>query len=149
MASIREQIFDAVVAALGAGTPPAGLTVFRERTRPIEIDSLPSILVYAEDDVPQNLQKQTFSPQTERALSLILECRAQGAAGVSPDQALDPVLVWAAQRVLKNERFGGLASGVEEGRTVWKSREDDQPIASAKLGFTVRYRTSRLDPTLK
>lgn len=140
----------ALVAALGAGGAPAGLTVHRERTRPIEIDSLPAIMVYADDDAPKPLAQQVYAaPLTERQLTLALECRAQGSSGVSPDEALDPVLVWAAKTALANERFGGLASGVEEGRTVWASREGDVPVASAKLSFTIRYRTSRLDPTSK
>jgi len=150
--SIREQIMVALVAALSAGGTgsPSGLTVHRERTRPLEIDSLPAIMVYADDDVPKTLGQQVYAaPLTERHFSLALECRAQGSSSVSPDVALDPVLVWAAQTVLANERFGGLASGVEEGRTVWSSREGDVPVASAKLNFTIRYRTSRLDPTSK
>jgi hypothetical protein len=150
--SIREQIMVLLVAALNAGGAgsPAGLTVHRERTRPIEIDSLPAILVYADDDVPKPLAQQIYNaPLTERQFSLGLECRAQGTSSVSPDAALDPVLMWAAITVLANERFGGLASGVEEGRTVWASREGDTPVASAKLSFTIKYRTSRLDPTSK
>jgi hypothetical protein len=150
--SIREQIMVLLVAALNAGGAgsPVGLTVHRERTRPIEIDSLPAILIYADDDVPKTLGQQVYAaPLTERQFSLALECRAQGTTGISPDEALDPVLVWAAKTVLANERFTGLASGVEEGRTVWSSREGDVPVASAKLSFTIRYRTSRLDPTSK
>jgi hypothetical protein len=150
LSSIREQIVVLLVAALAGSGKPAGLTVHRERTRPIEIDSLPAILIYADDDVPKTLSQQTYAaPLTERQLSLALECRAQGSSGVSPDEALDPVLVWAAKTVLANERFGGLASGVDEGRTVWSSREGDVPVASAKLSLTIRYRTSRLDPTSK
>jgi hypothetical protein len=149
--SIREQIMAALVVALSTGGgSPAGLTVHRERTRPIEIDSLPAIMIYADDDVPKTLGQQTYAaPLTERHLAVVLECRAQGSSGVSPDEALDPVLVWATITVLANERFGGLASGVEELRTAWSSREGDVPVASAKLIFTIRYRTSRLDPTSK
>jgi hypothetical protein len=149
--SIREQIMVLLVAALNSGLSGiTGLTVHRERTRPIEIDSLPAIMVYADDDVPKTLGQQVYAaPLTERQFSLALECRAQGSSSVSPDAALDPVLVWAAMTVLANERFGGLASGVEEGRTVWSSREGDVPVASAKLNFTIKYRTSRLDPTSK
>ena len=139
----------ALVAALDTGGP-SGLTVHRERTRAIEVDSLPAIMIYADDDVPKTLGQQVYAaPLTERQFSLALECRAQGSTSVSPDEALDPVLVFAAQTVLANEQFGGLASGVEEGRTVWSSREGDAPIATAKLNFTIRYRTSRLDPTSK
>jgi hypothetical protein len=148
-ASIREQIIAALMTALSTGGP-SGLTVHRERTRPIEIDSLPAVMVYADDDVPKTLGQQVYAaPLTERHLTLALECRAQGSSGVSPDEALDPVLVFATQTVLANEKFGGLASGVEEGRTVWSSREGDVPVASAKVSFTIRYRTSRLDPTSK
>lgn len=157
-ASIREQVLIAVVAALGASTarisnpvsPPTGLTVHRERTRAIEVDSLPAILVYADDGVPKPLAGQVYgSPLTEHELTVALECRAQGSSAVSPDAALDPVLVWAALAIFADERFGGLASGVEEGRTVWNSHEGDVPIASAKYSITVRFRTSRLDPTSK
>lgn len=148
--SIREQIVVALVAALNGTSGITGLTIHRERTRPIEIDSLPAIMVYADDDVPKTLGQQVYAaPLTERQLTLAIECRAQGTSSVSPDEALDPVLVFAAKTVLANERFGGLASGVEEGKTVWSSREGDVPVASAKLSFTIRYRTSRLDPTSK
>ena len=48
------------------------------------------------------------------------------------------------------KRFGGLANGVEEGRTVWSSRERRHSGRIGKDGiFTIRYRTSRLDPTSK
>lgn len=139
----------ALVAALSSGGP-SGLTVHRERTRPIETDSLPAIMVYADDDVPKTLAQQIYkAPLTERQLGISLECRAAGSSGVSVDEALDPILVFAAQTVLANEQFGGLASGVEEGRTAWSSKEGDTQVAAAKLSFTIRYRTSRLDPTSK
>lgn len=145
--SIREQILAVLGAAL-AGGGPAGLTVHRERTRPIEIDSLPAIMVYAEDEQPKPLAGQNYrAPLTERQLSIGVQCRAKGSSSTSPDEALDPVLVWAIQTVFANETFGGLANGVEEDRTVWSSREGDDPIAAATVHFTIKYRTSRLDPT--
>ena len=150
--SIREQIMVALVAALstgGAGSP-TGLTVHRERTRPIETDSLPAIMVYAEDDPPKPLAQQAYrAPLTERQLTLAIECRAAGSAATPPDTALDPLLVWAAAAVRADETFGGLANGVEEGRTVWTSKENDTLVASAKWNITIKYRTSRLDPTSK
>lgn len=146
--SIREQIMAALVTALSSGGAPAGLTVHRERTRPIETDSLPAIMLYAEDEKPRNLAGQAYrAPLAERQLSIGLQCRAKGALNVSPDAALDPVLVWAMQTVMKNETFGALANGVEEDRTVWSSREGDDPIAAATVHYTIKYRTSRLDPT--
>jgi hypothetical protein len=160
MASIREQIIGAAVAALSVASitkrdgsvvsKPTGLTIHRERTRPIEIDSLPAIMMYNDDDPPKPLAQQTFrAPLTEHQLLAALELRAQGSAGVSPDAALDPLYVWAILALGADETFGGLASGIEEGRTAWSSREGDVPVAAAKLSITVRYRTSRLDPTSK
>jgi hypothetical protein len=138
----------AIVAALGAGGAPAGLTVHRERTRPIETDSLPAIMLYCEDEQPKNLGNQTYrAPLTERQLSVGVQCRAKGTSSISPDAAIDPVLVWVIKTVMGNETFGGLANGAEEDRTVWSSREGDDPIAAATVHFTIKYRTSRLDPT--
>ncbi|MGH9716407.1 MAG: hypothetical protein ACRD4R_06740 [Candidatus Acidiferrales bacterium] len=152
--SIRERIAAALIAALGASAtpdgfaPPSGLTIHRERTRPIEIDSLPAILVYFEDDAPKPFDRQQFrSPLAERDMSVALECRAMGSESVSPDAALDPVLSWAFKAGLADETFGGLAMGAEPGKATWKSREGDTPVAAATLRIQIRFRTSRLDPT--
>ena len=157
--SIREQIMVAVVTALavasascasGSFAKPSNLTVHRERTRPIETDMLPAVMVYADDDVPKPTGHESYrAPLTERQLSLTLECRAQGSANVSPDEALDPILIWAALALFADETFGGLANGLEESRTVWSSRQGDVPVASTKFSITVKFRTSRLDPTSK
>lgn len=146
--SIREQIVAKLIAALAAAGGPASLTVHRERTRAIETDSLPAILVYFDDDKPDPFDQQQYrSPLVKRTLNVALQCRAQGSSSVSPDAALDPVLNWAVQQIMANETFDGLALGAEEGATQWKSREGDVPIAAATLSVSVRYRTSRLDPT--
>lgn len=148
--SIREQIAQAVVATLSFATGmPAGLTVHRERTRPIETDSLPAIMVYFEDDAapkPFDGQKKR-SPLVVRDVQIGLMCRAAGSQSLAPDQALDPILIWAAQRMFADETFGKLALSTEEGRTEWKSREGDLPVAAATIKFSILYRTSRLDPT--
>lgn len=146
--SIREQIVVKLIAGLQAAGGPAGLTVHRERTRPIETDSLPAILVYFDDDKPDPFDEQKYrSPLVRRTLNVALQCRAQGSNSVSPDAALDPLLNWAVQQIMANEEFDGLALGAQEGPTQWKSREADAPVAAATLSVYVRYRTSRLDPT--
>lgn len=150
MPSIRKQIMDAVILALQEPGGPSGLNVHRERHRPIETDQLDAILVYAEDDVPKPLAGITYqAPLTERQLSLVLEYRAKVQAGTTDDEALDPLIVWGMQQILKNEKFGGLASGVDEGRTTWISREAESTVAAAAGHFTVKYRTARADPTSK
>ena len=150
MPTIREQIIVLLVSRLSAGGGPAGLTVHRERTRPIETDSLPAIMVYAEDEPPKPLAGQQYrAPLTERQLTVGVEMRAAGNSTTPTDAALDPLFVWFYQQIRADETFGGLANGVEEARTVWNSKEGDLPLAACTVHFTIKYRTSRLDPTSK
>jgi hypothetical protein len=155
MATIREQIISAMQtllsAASGASGPPApaSLTVHRERTRPIEADALPAILIYFEDDAPEPISSKVGAPLTLRAMTVCVECRAAGSVAISPDQALDPLIAWTLYQVFQNERFGGLANEAIEGKTVWNSKEGEVALASATLHITIKYRTSRIDPTSK
>ena len=120
----------------------------RERTRPIEQDKLPAILVYFEDDEPTPLEKQKFqAPLTQRHLNVVLEMRAV-ASGQAPDEAVDPLYLWAVQQIMSNEKFSGLAMGVTEGPMKWTAKEADVIFAGAALHLVIHYRTSRLDPTV-
>lgn len=153
MSSIREQIAAAVVNLLtgtGAETPPApaGLTVHRERTRPVEQDKLPAILVYFEDEEPTPLAKQEFkAPITKRHLGVVFEMRVVPDSGQAPDQAVDPLYLWIMQQIAVDETLGGLAMGVTEGPMKWTATEADRVFAGAALHLAIHYRTSRLDPS--
>jgi hypothetical protein len=156
VSSIREQIAAALVSVLsgtggelGALSSPPGLNVHRERTRPIEQEKLPAILVYFEDEEPTPLAKQRFqAPLTERHLNVVIEMRAVPDSGKAPDEAVDPLYLWAMQQVMGDERLSGLAMGVTEGPMKWTAKEADVVIAGAALHLVVHYRTSRLDPSV-
>jgi hypothetical protein len=149
MPSIREQIAAAVVSILQQPGAPGGLTVHRERTRPVDQDHLPAILVYFEDEEPTPLEKQKFAaPLTQRHLNVVLEMRAVPQGGQAPDEAVDPLYLWAVQQIMQNEKFSGLALGVTEGPMKWTAKEADVVFAGAALHLCVHYRTSRLDPTV-
>jgi hypothetical protein len=149
MPSIREQIAATVVDALQQPGAPGGLTVHRERTRPIDQDHLPAILVYFEDDEPTPLEKQKFqAPLTQRHLNVVFEMRAVPQGGQAPDEAVDPLYLWAMQQIMADEKFTGLAMGVTEGPMKWMAKEADVVFAGATLHMTIHYRTSRLDPTV-
>ena len=146
--SIREQIVSGVVELLQADGAPDGLQVHRERTRPIESESLPALVVYCEDEEPTTTDRQTFrSPFVERSLHVIVEARAKVIGSSSPDQTLDPLLVWTSTQIMQNETIGGLAIGAIEGKTNWLSKEADVVIAAAIANYHIRYRTARTDPT--
>jgi hypothetical protein len=155
VATIRQQIIVSILACLtadeaGGSNPPAkpaGLTVHRERTRSIEADELPAILVYFEDEKPRPIGSHYKAPLTERDMSIAVEFRAAGSTGVSPDEALDPLMAWALYQIFGNESCNGLANGVEEGRTEWRAKEGDIALASATTHLSIKYRTSRIDPS--
>jgi hypothetical protein len=150
MSSIREQIAAAIVAAVSGPGAPAGLTVHRERTRPVENEQLPAILIYFEDEQPEPLAGQKFrAPLTERSLGVVAEIRVVPTGGQAPDEAADSLYVWLIQAVGADESFGGLAMGVTEGPVKWFSKEADAIYAGAAVHFIVHYRTKRLDPTAK
>ena len=143
--SIREQI----IVALEALLQLPGVTVHRERTRPLEKESLPAIVLYCDDEDPHAIGSQYKAPLSEQELNIHFEARALGSEAVPVDQALDPLLTWINRQVFNNEQLGGLANGAFQKRTVWFSKEGDQAIASAVRTIGIRYRTSRLDPTSK
>jgi hypothetical protein len=155
MATIREQLIVNVIAALSATeaggknppAKPAGLVVHRERTRSIEADTLPAILVFFEDDKPKAIGSNYRAPLVERELTIAMDFRAIGSSTVSPDQAIDPLIAWALYQIFSDESFVGLANGVEEGKTEWRAKEGDAPLASATTHLAIKYRTSRIDPS--
>lgn len=150
MSSIREQILDAVVSAVSGEGAPAGLTVHRERTRPIEKEQCPAILIFAEDETPEPLDGRKFkAPLTERCLNITAELRVIPDSGQSVDEAVDFLWVWLMQAVGADESFGGLAMGITEGAVKWFSREADKIYGGAAVHLAVHYRTKRLDPTTR
>lgn len=147
--SIREQIVSAIMTLLTATGLPPGAIVHRERTRPLENEDLPAIVVYFNEEEPLPITKQIFKDiAVERQLALMVECRAIATPPtIAPDQSLDPLIVWVTQQIMANEKFAGLAMGVTEGKTVWFSKEGDQPIAACVILFLIRFKTDRIDPT--
>lgn len=157
MASIRDRLIDALVAALkaspaGSVSTPSGLTVIEDRTHPSEEGQLPVIALYFEDEEPIPLEKQNFrAPVTQKRLGVTLEFRGlasvPGQTPQAPRKVIDPLYLWAMQQWGADESFGGLAMGITEGPTKWLSKEADAIVAAAAEKFTIHYRTSRLNPS--
>jgi hypothetical protein len=154
--TIRETIIGLVIGYLQADTPaakrspaaadppakPAGLTIYRERTRAIEEETLPAVFLYFEDKPGRLISANYNAPLVERELTISMEFRAAGAAG-----AIDPLYAWAMYQIFGNESFGGLVNSVEEGKTEWLSKEGDVPLAASTTQLSIKYRTSRIDPS--
>lgn len=144
MASVRELILQAAVAALNGAGKPAGLAVHRNRTRPFGSDQLPAIVLYPGPD-PEDVVLATHDGGVERRFTVRAECRAI-AAGVPPDQATDPLTTWCTRALHEDPTFGGLAAEIEERRISWAAEETDQVFAAAAVDFLVTYYTHADDP---
>lgn len=153
--TIRETLVGKAVGYLSAPTAggknppdkPERLTVHCERFRPLEQETLPAILLYFEDDKPDTINSKYVAPLVKRYLTLAMVQRAQGSQDVSPDRAIEPLYLWGIYRLFENERFDGFVNRIEEGRTEWRAREGDIPIAQATTHLVIEYRTSRIDPS--
>lgn len=147
MASIKHRIVDYVISAScldHATGKPAGLAVERGRTRPVNADATPRIAVYVGPEMAEGVgQRHTGTPM-RRQVTLYLEIRATG--GPSPDEVLDPIAVWAEQRIFADEYMGGLAAGVVGWRVEQDARASDQTYSLATIAVDVLFVAVRGNP---
>lgn len=151
--SIREQILEAIVAALQAGGGPAGLSVHRSRARPLSKDQLPAQVVYPIQERTV-VQGAKFAPApylgkpqqvlVRHTMAIIVEHRV---IGDPPDVALEPLLVWATAQLLADPQWGTLAISTEEHETKWAASEEDATYGAAAQEFHIDYFSLAVDPT--
>jgi len=149
MASVREQIIAYVVAKLGESGKPAGLTVHRFRTRPIDRDSLPAQVVYPagrDGGIAEAVSEYSGEGDVSRELTLRVESRV---AGDAPDTLIDPLYVWAVKQIMSDTTLGGLALGVREEASSFDADEREVPVGACATDFVVTYSTEFDDPELQ
>lgn len=134
MSSVREQLVVAAVAALNAGVPPCAF----ERTRSVALvdADLPRGVVYPVRDPKENPFLEGLV--TRSRLTLLVELRALGSAVARPDQAVDPLYVWAVSKLVGN-KFGGLALKTTEGDNTFQYDQGDRPLCLLTVEFLVEY----------
>lgn len=143
MASQRELILQAIVAALGGVGKPTGLTVHRSRALPIEQDELPSVVVYALFEETSRIGDTEWLPIVDRRLKVRCEVRTKGNP---PDQVLDPYLSWVVQTLVSNQKLGGLSDSLHEIQSEWAAVSSNVILGACAQDFEVRYRTQGDDP---
>lgn len=142
--SIREQILQAAEAALDGVGKPSGLTVHRERRRPLDRDDLPAQVVYwTEEEIQRSDHTSVL-----RALRLHVEHRVLVSSGI-PDAAVDPFTNWGTSALMGDAALDALIHDIEE---IAITREDndegDAVYAGALQTFEVSYYTSVTDQTV-
>jgi hypothetical protein len=149
MSSRRDSIVADIVAALSTATgKPSGLTVHRQRTLPIGADVLPSQVVYLVDETVVTGPGFGVGANALAVREATVRVESRVSAGAStPDQALDPLLNWAVQKILADPTRGGLAHFTIELGTQWAAADEDKVYGAAQTDFKVKYTTSAADPT--
>lgn len=146
MATIRNQILDAIASKLNGAEKPAGLTVERFPVYNLEERSLPHVCVRpGREDVNRPSDKLRAYPVRERILSVRIECRVQVGLNESPDEALDPFVAWVTKALSEDPTFGKLATSTEEVGIEWESDEMDSRFGLATITFSVNYTTNASD----
>lgn len=143
--SRRESILVAALAALNGAGKPAGVTVHRQRTRPIDKDALPAMVVYTlseattRGDGPRGYKAR-------RGVRVRVECRMSVADETPADTAIDPLVSWVVKAMMTDPQWGELAHNTQEDATTWDADESDLVYAAAAVDFTIDYVTAAGDP---
>lgn len=156
MASHRERILQAVVAALSAPSvtirgavyaKPGGLRVDRNRRRPAHEDQLPATVVFTVREATDlETHAGSFSDDAELASHVLRVGLEHRAIGEPDDQVLDPLVTWGTRALLADTTLGGLALGVEEVGIEWDGADQDHAYGSASQHFDIAYETPDDDP---
>lgn len=150
--SIREVALKAIETALKvtsvtwhseATTKPTGLNVHRHLTRGADQSDLPDITVYY---MGESNDEQATDEST-RSVRVGVRCRVKAGAGVTGDEALDPILTWAEIALLNEYTLGGAVADARlEGIDAISAREFADTFAEATMQFEFTVLTKWGDP---
>ncbi|HEX6924352.1 MAG TPA: hypothetical protein VF167_02930 [Longimicrobiaceae bacterium] len=146
MASIGEQILDAIEAALDGAGKPSGCTVHSDPTQAYEGSSSLSEIVV--DPVREQVRADDFAGSSgqfnvQRTMTVQVLLRAQG---TPPRKAVDPLRVWVIQAMMNDPTWGGKATDTREVSTEWAASRAEAVYADAAVTFEIVYNTAGDDP---
>lgn len=143
MASRRDQILAALVAALGGVGAPAGLVTARTRALPIEQENLPFAGVYPIQEETRRKGGE-WGPLVLRRLLVRVEIRVKADP---TDAGIDAIAVWCVQTIVGNQTMSGLTKSIHETGMQWARGEAENVIlGGAAIDFEIRYETQADDP---
>lgn len=154
--SRKLSVLKEIAAVLDGPGKPEGVTVHRQRDRPIWVDNLPAMVVYpapnpngVEEEVSWARMSQRMGGQLGRTLNFRVELRAEVPDDEPATDVLDEMYVWAVKALHGSDRLNGLVvAGPREQRSASQSETDgERTIARMAIEFEAEYRTRVLDPT--
>lgn len=144
MSSIRQQILDHVMTLLGdPGAPTANVN--RTRLEQFSPDELAAGGAY--NLFPMDEDAPVFNnDDAERIFKFRLVMLAS--APKEADKAIDPLYVFAVEKVAEDRTFAGLCRYVYERASTWTVEQGDQDIVSLSVDFEAQFVTDPDDPTI-
>lgn len=144
----RQQIREAVKAALVAASTAAGSRVYESRGIPWGMGELPAISVYSLNEQVDEGSRTTAPRELDRtvnvAVDLVVSVPAQGAV----DDVLDALALQVENAMHADRTLGGVASDLMLISTEMGTVEGGQrPIAAAQLVYAVQYFTLAPEPS--
>lgn len=146
MTTRREQIMQAVIAALNDAAKPAGVpTATRANAVAAGAGQLPKLAVVP---VREDVEGARGPGIVRRTLTIRVEAQAAGIVGSeqAADALLDPIVAWCTQALAGN-RLGGLVLTIEETSIDWAVEINDYAYCAAIVDFSATYETRRDDQT--
>ena len=139
--SLREQILQAVMAALAPVAAAQNATLLRSPPTGVPREQSPALLVFPETD---SIVKRP-NDRVERHLVIRLAALARGADGDVPEVIADCLLVAAHAALFANANFGGRALGLQELECEWEVEDADATVAAIPARYQITYRTLASD----
>lgn len=143
--SLREQIVQAVLAAVGPAARDLGAGVHRSPTTALSREQCPALAVFAESDVIA----QRANDRLTRELTLRLVALARSVPPTAAETEADRLLVAAHAALMRDPNLGGLALAIREMDCEWDVEEADAVVAAIPGRYRITYRTLVHDLSLQ
>ena len=140
MATLREQIVVAMVAAVNAGS--IGATAYRSRTEALSRAQSPALIIEPVSDSAQ----QNVVPKLDWTLTVRGTLVVRGPAA---DVAADPIVQATHAALLADMTYGGLAMTTLPSTVQYQFSDADGGVCVVTMDYRVQYRTSEQDLTVQ
>lgn len=142
MSSIRSQIMAAINSRLNALGAPC--TFYRSRMSEFQSSELTPNGAgnFFPVEEPSKLDgKENESNLTLAVAAIVLISQDP------VDEALDPILIWAEQQIMADDKLGGLCVSIQKTGTKWVMAEKGAEQCAGVMRFDINYRTALTDTT--
>jgi len=141
--SIREQILQALSAAMASAAGATGATFIRSPTAPLTREQTPALLLLPELDAVQ--KRSNMVTDRQLTVTLVAVARQAGRSGTAPELEADALLVAAHTALLASAPLLALVLGITETDTDWDLKTFEVTSAYMPARYAISYRTQRAD----